>query len=229
MHLLILLPLVFEASSLAAGPEPYCNPLAQVAEKVSFCHQNEYYVQVADLCLKKFDNEVSAYQASLAQGFVRNGENSASAQHAKLGNSGANLGNTHAALSALLEKGKRARAELAAYGETMIYPGNPSAAFLARTQLAGHLATFVCYRENREFLNARIASLNGKLADLERTDKMAGSLNARTGAYQQNLNQSAGTGSVKRGTAAQARGAVKRPKAKASTISGEIKKEPARK
>lgn len=227
-----MIRVAFFAALLLATPaeaeQPhYCTPPAELKGSIEYCESNFYYAEAADACLKRFDREIQAAQVSLGKSFRKNDKKSAAKQDAKFANNGVNLTQTSASLAVLIADGERLREDLLAYEKALLYPGNPTPEMIQQYKLDEFFATTPCFAGYKEMLVKKRARLEGWIGDLRLANGTARRLDGVTDERQGNLSASAGGQKLlKRGLSSS--GPRKRPKQKASTITGEIKKEPAR-
>jgi hypothetical protein len=203
-----------------AAPAEYCPPLAGVRASVDYCFQNTRYLESADACLGKLDDDVSLSRARLARDFAAHDTRSTPAQRSKLANSSADLVDTGASLQSLLERARLARNELVAYARALMLPGDPAPALVDDYGLSAHLSAFSCFHDPYEGLRARIARLDGKIGDLARAAASATKL--RQGS-QEGLERLAATEAPGKARASVAAGAAGAARAPASTITGPTK------
>ncbi len=229
MKKLILLSACLLSSPAFAGVGSYCVALGEVKAGVNWCWQNSYYDDAASRCLEKFEAEVKSEQIRLSSSFRQTDRHTASAQDARMANSGKNLSQTDSSFQGLLARARKARAELVAYTQVLILPGNPGVGFAEGLGVDQHLRTFSCHQEPLDALKEKIARIDKKIAELEGADKATLALHKSTSGYQAGLDQFGERRSLQKGVAPSRKpAAAPRGKAKrsGSTITGDIRPEP---
>jgi len=218
-----------QAPALGAQTASYCTSLQQLSV-LDYCFQNPVFVEHADKCLVRFDQDIVAGRNRLTSGFQKHDKASASAQLSKFENSGTDLTDTDRSLKALIATGQQARAELVAYINSLIYTGHPVLEFLQYNGLLAARQSDPCWRDNHQRMLERLAKLDKKIDELKRADIETSALNKISGSRQRGLDITPDTSSRAPASRTVGLGAGKlvpfgKSARSSSTITGKIHKE----
>jgi hypothetical protein len=175
----------------APPPPPYCAPLTFLLPEVPLCKGNPLFVNAADKCLAKLEAETKTiYSAGLASKMAGLDAASASGQRSKQENALGDLTGSIATLKALLVKARAGKFETGQYLKRLVWPAGMPETLVRRLGVADLLEEIPCYAQNQAALEARIATWEKKIQELETALDESNRLAART---QGNANRMSGS------------------------------------
>lgn len=173
LTMLLLLPAASHADS------SYCPSLANVAQNVKDCSQNDAYIEAAKNCQAKLSKEIAAAQAALGIALQSQQAAATSAQVSQVENHVQSVAAAQATIQNLYESMAQVHNEVAAYAEHFVWPGGLSESTVDHLSLRAFFYQFPCYGPNQQTLSKARLEIDKQVQSLGKTATALGLFNTR--------------------------------------------------